>query len=115
MFDIKNKVKAAWEGMWAWVKNSGTILLARLTAAFGFVVAVLASTDWSLLMAMDFSQAFAWNQFTIIGGMTFFKGVVDEITRRSGTKEVAGHLIPTQVSLEPDVKIKTKSTKKKTK
>src|SRR5688500_19635022 len=50
-------IKDTWDGMWAWCKNSGTVLLARATAAFGFVVAVLSSTDWSNIFAMDFTQA----------------------------------------------------------
>lgn len=116
--EIKDNVKSWWDGVWGWCKNSGTILLARLEIVVGFVISAVSMMDWSPLLSMGIDTGFSWAQAAWIGGVSMVHGLVAEITRRRGTKEVAGHLIPTADTLKTEelkVVVKPTKTKKKKK
>ena len=71
-----------WESIKNWFSNSETILIARLETVTGFLIAALSAIDWTPLLSMDFSQAFSWNQFTVIGAILILKGLISEWARR---------------------------------
>lgn len=77
-----------WNSIKKWFKNSETIFIARLETAVGFLVAALSAIDWTPLMSMDFSQAFSWNQFTVIGLMLIVKGLISEWARRRNATDL---------------------------
>lgn len=98
MFDT---IKSGWEGFWAFFKNSGTILLARLEVLVGFVISAFSFLDFSPLLALDMTTAFNWRQTAFIGVVMMIKGVVSEITRRAGTTTVKDTLVPDVVVEQP--------------
>lgn len=91
MFEYLKNIK---ERVWAFFDNSGTIVVARLTALLGFITAAFASMDWSLLYTLVGEPAgFSKMQALWLGGALAVKGVLDEIVRRSNTKKVDNVLI----------------------
>lgn len=62
-----------------WFRDSQTILVARITAASGFVTAVVGGLDWSPLLGMS---GFDRKQVIIMGGIVLLIGVSHEIARR---------------------------------
>lgn len=93
---IKEKLYAAWEAVKAWFKRSQVIFLARLEAGVGFVVVALSVADWGPL----FTTGLTWAQTTTLGAIMFVKGVITEWARRMNTIEVAGRLLPTDVTVQ---------------
>jgi hypothetical protein len=73
-----------WKTIKAWFKYSETIALVRLDVLIGFVLAVVATMDWSPLLSMDFSSGFSTNQLYALGFICVLRGVVGEIMRRRG-------------------------------
>lgn len=65
-----------------WFHRSETILLARIETLTGAVVGVLSAIDWTPLMSMDFTNAFSWNQYTVLGGVMLVKGIISEWARK---------------------------------
>lgn len=99
-------IKSAWEGFWNFFKNSGTILIARVEAFFGFVLAAFSTFDWTSFTSIDVTSDAGWRQAAFLGVAFFIKGIVSEITRRSGTTEVDSKLIPTVIVEKPKTMIK---------
>lgn len=62
-----------------WFRNSETILVARLTAVSGFVIAVLNGLDWSSFINLDITDH---KQFTFAGLGLLAHGFVTELARR---------------------------------
>lgn len=97
-------LKTTYDNVWAWFKNSGTILLARLTTFIGFIVGVLGAIDWSSLSTYLSSPMGMTNtQLAWMGIAAFLQGIVIEVTRRSNTKEVDNTLISKST---PEVAVK---------
>lgn len=72
-----------WEELKAFFKYSETIFLARLTAFTGLLTAVTGSVDWSpVFNGLGMDTGFSWKQTTWLGIGIFFKGILDELTRR---------------------------------
>lgn len=73
----------SWEEAKAFFKYSETIFLARLTAFSGLMTAVVGSVDWSpVFNGLGLDTGFSWKQTTWLGIGIFFKGILDELTRR---------------------------------
>lgn len=86
--------KDAYDRFWSFFKNSGTILLARLTYFVSFIIAALAAMDWSTLVGtVNDVTGFTRNQLFWTFGLVGVKGIFDEIVRRSNTKEVDNVLV----------------------
>ena len=66
----------------AWFKNSETILVARVTTLFGFLVAAGGALDWSPLLSLNFGSGFSDRQLIAIGTMVFAQGILVEAARR---------------------------------
>lgn len=62
-----------------WFRNSETILLARITALTGFVIAVLGALDWSSLVNLDVTNK---KQTVFTGLIVLAQGVAVEAARR---------------------------------
>lgn len=63
----------------SWFRNSATILVARVTAFSGLMLAALSAMDWTTLVGInpsDRKQAF-WS-----GGAIFAHGLITELARR---------------------------------
>lgn len=94
MFDVINYIKTAYDKFWAWCKNSGTILLARLSVLAGIIVTAFTTIDWSILYALFGDPAgFTAKQAYSIGGWLLLQGILMEIIRRKNTKEINNVLI----------------------
>ena len=76
------KLRDIWESIKAWFKYSETILLARVEAFAGILIAALEGVDWSPLLTLDFANAIHNKQALYIGGLIFAKGLILEIARR---------------------------------
>lgn len=87
-------LKNWYNSFWAGLKNSGTILLARLEAVIGIIIAVGASLDWSPLFAAGVDTGFTWKQALTLGTIMVAKGIATEVIRRWNTKTVDNHLLP---------------------
>lgn len=83
MLDINHKLQEWWVNILAFFKYSHSILVARLTMAAGFLTAVVGSLDWAPLLGLNIDTGFSRNQVIWLGGITFIKGVLDEIARRA--------------------------------
>lgn len=62
---------------------SHTILVARITMLTGFLTAVIGGLDWAPLLGLNIDTGFSKNQVVWLGIVTFVKGVLDEIARRT--------------------------------
>jgi len=82
-----------------WFKRSETIFLARLEALVGFVILAFSVMDWSPLISIGMSTGFTWGQIYMLGIIMVIKGGVSEWARRINTKEIEGHLLPTEVKV----------------
>ena len=71
-----------WKEIKAWFKFSETIFISRLDVFIGFLIAVVASMDWSPLLALDISTGFDTKQLYYISFICILRGVVGEIMRR---------------------------------
>ena len=87
-------LKNWYNSLWNWLKNSGTILIARLEAVIGIIIAVGASLDWSPLFAAGVDTGFTWKQAISLGSIMIAKGIATEVIRRWNTKTVNNHLLP---------------------
>lgn len=113
---IKEKLYAFWDGTKAWFKRSQTIFLARAETAIGFVIMALSVADWSPLLSAGISTGFTWAQAFTLGLIVTIRGIIGEWARRLGTVEVAGQLIPTDISKEKvEVVKEIKAAEKKVK
>ena len=74
-----------WKEIKAWFKFSETIALSRLDVMVGFVLAVMASMDWSPLLSMDISTGFDVKQLYFLSFMCILRGVIGEWARRRGS------------------------------
>ena len=92
-------IRNTWASIKLWFKNSQTIFLARIEAAVGFTVVALSVADWSPLISAGIDTGLTWAQATFIGGVMAVKGLITEWSRRMGTREVAGHLLPSTVTV----------------
>lgn len=92
------KIKTLYNKLWAWCKNSGTILLARMEMISGLLVTTLGTLDWTALLSFDIETTADWKKFAIFGGVMFVKGLIAEITRRRGTVEVNNRLLPAEAT-----------------
>jgi hypothetical protein len=72
---------------WSGWSAAGTIFIARMETASGFLLAVLGGLDWSSLMALDFSNGINTPQM-IGGGILVVKGIVTEMTRRNNAVDL---------------------------
>lgn len=76
-----NKIKD-WSG-WS---HAGSIFMMRMEAFLSLLAAAFAGLDYNALMALDFSKGF--NTPVLAGsGILFFKAVVMEKVRRSGSSD----------------------------
>jgi hypothetical protein len=96
---IKVEVKEPttfWEKTKALFNRSETILLARAEAFVGLLIGAASMVDWTPLMGVGQDiTGMNWKQGATIGGIMFVKGLVSELARRRGTKELAdGRLVP---------------------
>jgi len=76
------KLKVLNEKLWAWCKESGTILWARLQTISGFLLAALAGMDWSPLVGLGSSTGFTIHQLISLGLILLANGIVTEVIRR---------------------------------
>lgn len=78
-----------WEKIKAWTgwSTAGSIFIARMETASGFLLAVLQGLDWSYLLAMDFSNGVN-TPVLIAAGILFAKGIVSEVTRRHNATDL---------------------------
>lgn len=86
---IWGKIKALWEKIkdWSGWSTAGSIFIARLEMAAGFVTAVFQGLDWDSLLNLDFSNGI--NKPVVIGGgLLLAKGIISEWTRRHGAKDL---------------------------
>lgn len=84
MLDIIKKKLQDWRtAVLGFFRYSHSILVARLTVVIGFLTVVIGSLDWSPLLSLDIDTGFSKNQVIWIGIVTFVKGVLDEIARRT--------------------------------
>lgn len=91
MFDY---LKTAYDKFWALCKNSGTILLARLSVLAGIIVTAFTTIDWSVLYALFGDPAgFTAKQAYSIGGWLLLQGIIMEVVRRRNTKEIDNVLV----------------------
>ena len=78
-----DKIKAYWESVKAWFKNSTTILYARLQVVAGVIVAAVQGVDWASLYTsithLDWANL---KGSTISAAVLIFNGIVTEILRR---------------------------------
>ncbi len=87
-------IKSLKDRFWAFFKNSGTILMSRLTAIVGFVVAVLGSLDWnSIANYIANPMGITNTQLAWMGIFFVVQGISAELVRRSNTKEVDSVLV----------------------
>jgi hypothetical protein len=94
-----------WDGTKAFFKRSETIFLARAEAVIGVIVAGVAAMDWSPLLSIaGTSTGFTKQQLYGLGGLLVARGVLGEWARRRRTKEIEGHLVPTEEALPEGVK-----------
>lgn len=84
-----------WESIKAFFNRSETILAARLTSIVGLVMGAVGFMDWSPLLSFNFHTGFDSVQVMWLGGITFVKGLIDELLRRYRTMTAAsGSLLP---------------------
>lgn len=109
---IIDTIKAGYQKLWDWSYNAGSIVLARITAIFGFLTSALSFADWSPLLSMTgIETGISHIQAFWIGAVIFVKGVIDEIVRRNNTVVTeSSKLIPAQITV-PEVKAAKKQNK----
>lgn len=76
------KLKAFNDKVWAWAKNSGTILYARFNVFIGLLLAGLAGMDWSPLVNLASGTGFNIRQLVTLGSVLLVNGVIFELIRR---------------------------------
>lgn len=96
-----------WENTKAWFKHSETILVARMTAFTGFVLASLAALDWSPMLSLAADAGMSLKAGLTLGGAMFAHGIVTEWARRRNTVEVDSKLIPTDIVKEVKTEVVT--------
>lgn len=80
---LKNLIKKINDKLWAWCKNTGTILWARILSIGGVVLAALASMDWTPLVSLGSSlTGFDYRQLASVFIILAINGVITEIVRR---------------------------------
>lgn len=90
-----------WDGVKAWFKRSESIFLARIAAISGFVTSAIGFMDWSPLWSLlQTGTEFTKHQLIGMGIALVGGGVMLEIARRRGTREVQGQLIPVNAKLK---------------
>lgn len=78
-----NKLKQLNGKVWAWCKNSGTILLARSQAIIGLLIASLGAMDWTPLVGfVQSTTGFDYKQLAWMGVFMFTQSVIYELVRR---------------------------------
>lgn len=96
-----------WTSVKDFFKRSWTLVLARLEAAIGLLLAVLATIDWTPLISLgdnlNAATGLDWRQTALIGAIMFVKGLITEWARRHNTEFVDGHLLPVEIA-EQEVK-----------
>ncbi len=60
-------------------RDSATLVVARITAASGFITAIIGGLDWSPLLGMS---GFDRKQVIVMGGIVLLIGISHEIARR---------------------------------
>lgn len=96
-----------WENAKAWFKHSETILLARIEAFSGFLIASLSALDWSPMFTLATDAGMSLKAGITLGSVMFFKGLVTEWARRRNTVEVDSKLIPTDIVKEVKTEVVT--------
>ena len=78
-----SRLNVWWEEVKAFFKYSETILIARLQALTGLIVATVGAVDWSpVFNLLGVDTGFSYKQTMWLGIGLFFKGIVDELARR---------------------------------
>lgn len=88
--ELYNKIKA-------WFKYSETVLLARIEAISGLVIASISALDWSPLLTLGIDTGASLKQGIYLGSIMFVQGILTEWARRRNTIEVDSKLIPTEI------------------
>lgn len=91
-------LKSLYTKVWDSVLNSGTILLNRLEAISGFLLAAVGSIDWSALMSLSISPSANWKAAAALGSVLMVRGVVGELIRRRNTVLVNDRLMPAEAT-----------------
>jgi len=71
-----------WSDLKAWFKNSEIIFWSRLQVAVGFILAALASIDWTQLANYGVGEAFSFNQTVWLSLGLVANGLWQEYLRR---------------------------------
>ena len=74
--------KTWWGETKAFFHYSATILVARITAMTGLVVAATGAMNWAPLLGLNVDTGFNQNQVIWLGVITFLQGVGVEMARR---------------------------------
>jgi len=75
-------IKDLWTKTKAFFKFSVTILLARITALTGLIVAAVGSMNWAPLLGLNVDTGFNRNQIVWLGLLAFAQGITFELARR---------------------------------
>jgi hypothetical protein len=78
-----SRFKIWWEETKAFFAYSETILVARIQALSGLIVAAVGAVDWSpVFNLLGVDTGFSYKQTVWLGIGLFFKGIMDELLRR---------------------------------
>lgn len=75
-------IKELWTKTKAFFHYSATILLARITAVIGLVVAATGAMNWAPLLGLNVDTGFNKNQVIWLGLITVIQGIGVELARR---------------------------------
>lgn len=96
-----------WNKIKDWFKHSETVLIARLEAFTGLVVAATSAADWGPLLTLGVDSTMSFKAGVWLGLTWFVKGIVQEWARRRNTVEVDSKLIPTSIVKEVKTEVTT--------
>ncbi len=82
METIKQEGLSLWGSTKAFFKHSTTILVARVTAFTGLIIAAAGLMSWGPLLSLNLDTGLSRNQVFWIGGITFLQGLITELARR---------------------------------
>ncbi len=103
-------LNTAYKTLWDWSYNAGSIVVARLTAIFGFFTSALSFADWSPLLSMTgIETGISKTQAFWLGAVIFAKGVVDEFVRRRNTVVTESAKLVSKDITIPEVKAAKKN------
>lgn len=83
-----NQIKSMYQSIKNWFKNSESILVARVTAAGGFLLAAVDGIDWNSLLSLDLANIVHDKTVLISGLGIFFHGIISEAARRRNATDL---------------------------